>query len=140
MRRSPKRSVLLIVTLCVAMALGAGIGCASWRAARLYIDGSAAFERGETSEAVESLERAARLAPGASEIRNHLGLAYAAAGRREDARRAFETALDLDCDNRAARRNLVSLREGSLAGSREPGLPRAAENSPDKLRETSGEK
>ena len=53
------------------------------------------------------LERAAALAPHASEIQNHLGLAYAASGREGDALRAFRRAVDLDCDNRQALHNLA---------------------------------
>jgi Flp pilus assembly protein TadD len=64
------------------------------------------LDQGDTAQAVNDLEQAARLAPGASEVRNHLGLAYWAAGNRSAARRSFEQAIALDCDNRAARRNL----------------------------------
>ena len=39
-------------------------------------------------------------------MQNHLGLAYAAAGRDDDARYAFRRAVDLDCDNAAAAGNL----------------------------------
>jgi Flp pilus assembly protein TadD len=91
----------------VALALGfALIGCASFQAARLYRSGSNALERGETTRAIADLERAAELLPHASEVQNHLGLAYEAAGRPEDAQRAFERAVELDCDNEAARHNL----------------------------------
>ncbi|MBW2495787.1 MAG: tetratricopeptide repeat protein, partial [Deltaproteobacteria bacterium] len=64
---------------------------------------------GEPQRAVAELERAAELVPRASEIRNHLGLAYWASGREAEARQAFEAAIDLDCDNAAARQNLESL-------------------------------
>ncbi len=53
-----------------------------------------------------ALEAAAERVPHASEVHNHLGLAYQAAGRPGDARRAFERAVALDCDDRAARENL----------------------------------
>ena len=76
------------------------------RAARLYHSGTAALDAGEPERAIADLERAASLAPQASEVQNHLGLAYAAAGRPGDAERAFRRALDLDCDNAAARENL----------------------------------
>ena len=86
-------------------------GCASeplatWQAARLYARGSAALEAGETDRAIRDLERAATLVPHASEVQNHLGAAYAADGRDADALAAFERAVDLDCDNAAAQRNL----------------------------------
>ena len=68
---------------------------------------SLALDQGEPQRAISELEGAARLVPHASEIHNHLGLAYAEAGRVEEARRAFQRALVLDCDNRAARANLA---------------------------------
>jgi Flp pilus assembly protein TadD len=87
-----------------------GLGCASLRGARLYASGSDALERGEVEVAIERLERAAALVPHASEIQNHLGLAYARAGRPDDARRAFTRAVELDCRNAAARHNLKAAR------------------------------
>ena len=81
-------------------------GCASLEGARLYQSGTEALDRGDSERAIADLERAAELVPTASEVRNHLGLAYAAAGRDDDARNAFRRAVDLDCDNRAALDNL----------------------------------
>ena len=49
------------------------------RRARLYRSGTAALDRGEPERAIADLEQAAALAPQASEVQNHLGLAYAAA-------------------------------------------------------------
>ena len=86
------------------MAIGC-LGCASYRGARLYQEGTAALDRGEVERAVSDLEHAARLVQ-ASEIQNHLGLAYAAAGRDADALNAFRNAVALDCDNEAAAHNL----------------------------------
>ncbi len=91
----------LAVTAVVAVT-----GCASLRAARLYASGSEALDAGEPARAVLDLERAARLEPRASEIQNHLGLAYAASGRERDALAAFRRAVALDCDNAAAAHNL----------------------------------
>jgi Flp pilus assembly protein TadD len=85
--------------------------CSAIAGARLYSDGTRALERGDTERAVRSLERAAERTPDASEVQNHLGIAYLAAGRRDDALRAFERAVALDCDNVAAQRNLALLRE-----------------------------
>ena len=84
--------------------------CSALEGARLYREGTRALERGETATAVRALEGAAERAPKASEVQNHLGLAYLASGRRDDAVRAFERALALDCDNTAARHNLMLLR------------------------------
>lgn len=94
------------VVLATALLVPA-LGCASYRGARLYQQGSAALERGEVDRAVVDLERAATLVPHASEIQNHLGLAYYAAGRDDDALRAFRRAVELDCDNEQAAHNLA---------------------------------
>jgi Flp pilus assembly protein TadD len=94
-----------LLSLALLLAL-APAGCASFEAARLYRSGTAALDAGEPARAIADLERAASLAPQASEVQNHLGLACAAAGRPGDAERAFERALELDCENAAARENL----------------------------------
>jgi Flp pilus assembly protein TadD len=88
-----------------------GGGCASLEGARLYRSGTEALEVGDTARAVSDRERAATLVPQASEIQNHLGIAYLAAGRREDARAAFERSSALDCDNPAPKANLRLLDE-----------------------------
>lgn len=84
------------------------VGCGTFQAGRLYSEGTRALDRGAISSAVESLERAGELAPQASEIQNHLGLAYVAAGRDLEALAAFERAVALDCDNSAAAQNLAT--------------------------------
>ena len=100
-------------------------GCQSapmlaWQGARHYTSGNAALDRGEPTAAISEFKRAAELVPHASEIRNHLGLAYWAGGQPVRARRAFEVAIDLDCDNEAAKLNLARLDGGlgrDLAGA-----------------------
>ncbi|HTY19044.1 MAG TPA: tetratricopeptide repeat protein [Myxococcota bacterium] len=100
-----------IARLVAALALGALLGgCASLEAMRLYESGTHALDRGDSQRAVADLERAAALAPDASPIQNHLGLAYQEAGRQEDALRAFERAVALDCSNEAAVANLRAVR------------------------------
>ncbi|MFP8881450.1 MAG: hypothetical protein VCE43_19400 [Myxococcota bacterium] len=84
----------------------ASLGCASFQGARLYHSGTQALDRGENSIAVMQLERAAELVPTASEVQNHLGLAYQAVGRGVEAELAFRRAVDLDCTNTAAVENL----------------------------------
>ncbi len=108
-------------TLAALLLLGAA-GCgtgpaASWQGARLYASGTGALERGETQRAIRELERAAALVPHASEIQNHLGAAYAAAGRDAEALAAFQRAVDLDCDNAAAQRNLEAARAAQRAAA-----------------------
>ena len=82
------------------------LGCGTLEGYRHFQAGSEALDRGDATAAVGELERAAALAPERSEVFNHLGLAYNAAGRRADALLAFERAVALDCDNRAAAANL----------------------------------
>jgi Flp pilus assembly protein TadD len=94
-----------LAALALALSLS-GSGCASYRGARLYESGTRALDRGDAAAAVADLEQAARLVPDASEVQNHLGLAYAAAGRSGDALLAFRRAVALDCDNQAAQHNL----------------------------------
>ncbi len=81
-------------------------GCASLEGARLYNSGTQALDRGDPAVAAADLERAAALVPEASEVQNHLGLAYAQLGRTADAERAFRRAVELDCSNEAAQQNL----------------------------------
>ena len=50
------------------------------------------------------------LAPAVSGIQNNLGIAYERAGRRDDAERAYEHAVALDCRNDKAQSNLQALR------------------------------
>jgi len=99
----PKLVRLLLTLLLVALTPA---GCTTFRGARLYSSGTEALDRGEVTRAIADLERAAELVPRASEIQNHLGLAYAAAGRHGEALLAFRRAVALDCGNQAARRNL----------------------------------
>ena len=105
----------LLRVVAALLAVVGFLGCASYRGARLYQEGSAALDRGEVERAVSDLEDAARLVPQASEIQNHLGLAYAAAGRDVDALSAFRNAVALDCDNEAAANNLRRAERASAA-------------------------
>ncbi len=105
----------LTAALAVGLALG---GCTSFQGTRLYGSGSEALERGETARAIADLERAAELLPDASEVQNHLGLAYDAAGRPEAAQQAFERAVALDCDNEAAQQNLDFVERRRVGASR----------------------
>jgi Flp pilus assembly protein TadD len=95
--------------LCIGCVLCAAVlvlGCSSLRAARSYQSGTSALDRGDSRQAIAELERAAELSPEASEVQNHLGLAYQAAGRESDAELAFRRAVALDCGNAAAVENL----------------------------------
>ena len=103
MARAPASSVLF--ALCALV-----VGCADLEARRSYRAGTEALDRGESQRAVAELERAAALAPEISAIQNHLGIAYEETGRTDDALLAYQRAVDLDCDNRAAESNLRELR------------------------------
>jgi Flp pilus assembly protein TadD len=81
----------------------------SFQGAKHYLAGSHALDQNQSDRAILELEQAAALIPHASEIQNHLGLAYWSAGFRVPARVAFERALELDCENQAAAANLVGL-------------------------------
>lgn len=94
-----------LAALALALLLS-GSACATYRGARLYESGTRALDRGDAAAALADLERAAALVPEASEIQNHLGLAYAEAGRHGEALEAFRRAVALDCDNQAAQHNL----------------------------------
>ena len=123
---SPRRSHVKIF-LRAAMALGAFVfaivetGCESTsmraiRGARHYAAGTQALTRSDGVLAIAELERAADLVPHASEIQNHLGLAYWSDGRAQAAGLAFEKAIELDCDNVVARANFERLmRSGDIA-------------------------
>jgi Flp pilus assembly protein TadD len=87
------------------------LGCTTLDGYRHFQAGSLALDRGDADAAVIELERAAAILPERSEVFNHLGIAYAAAGRRADALFAFERAVALDCDNRAAAENLRAAQE-----------------------------
>lgn len=88
----------------------------TFRGAQYYAEGSDSLRRGESARALEELSRAAELVPQASEIQNHLGLAYWAVGQPEEARVAFDRAIDLDCDNLEARQNRIALEGGASYG------------------------
>jgi Flp pilus assembly protein TadD len=92
--------------------------CATIEATRSYRTGTAALDRGDAARAVADLERAADLAPGASHIQNHLGIAYEEVGRPDDAARAYERAVALDCENAAAQANLARIKSAYTAASR----------------------
>ncbi|HYB13732.1 MAG TPA: hypothetical protein VEG67_09675 [Myxococcota bacterium] len=83
-------------------------GCATFRGARLYEQGTQALDRGDTATAIADLEHAAELVPQSSEIQNHLGLAREAAGQDAAALQAFRRAVELDCTNEAAQANLAA--------------------------------
>lgn len=83
-------------------------GCSSLEGARLYTRGTRAMDEGRVGEAIAELEQAASLLPDSSPVQNHLGLAYARAGRDEAALAAFRQAVRLDCSNSAAVENLAA--------------------------------
>ena len=105
------RTAMLVGALIV---VSYAMGCESspmrtFRGARHYAAGTEALTQSDPGQAIEELEQAAALIPHASEIQNHLGLAYWSGGRPQAARIAFESAVQLDCENIAAQSNLERL-------------------------------
>ena len=125
-----RRWVGSLTTGIVVVAL-LGVGCSTWRGAELYESGTAALERGDSERAIADLERAAEYVPDASEVHNHLGLAYGAAGRQDEMVAAFRYALELDCDNLSARHNLEVALKDSGAVVQQPIAPQPKQESPD---------
>lgn len=105
----------MLRAIALVLAATCSVACAGLEAARFEERGRAALDRGDATAAVADLEHAASLAPAASPIQNHLGIAYEQAGRRDDALRAYERAVDLDCENEAAAANLEALRAEGAA-------------------------
>ncbi len=105
-----KAGFRIAATFVVLAGVAPALGCNTFQWARLYQSGTAALDRGDVPRAIADLERAAALAPEASVVQNHLGLAYLKAGRRADAVQSFELAVALDCRNAAAGRNLAIIR------------------------------
>lgn len=123
-RGAPRSFAIATALLAFTASVGTG-GCATeagvaFQGARHYASGTALLDRGEDERAVAALERAARLVPHASEVRNHLGIAYWRTGRFDAARDAFESALALDCTNEAARANLAALEQRGEAAAGSP--------------------
>ncbi len=114
---------VIALFLSVLLAVFVVTGCTVYRGARLYRSGTIALDQGEPARAIAELERAAQLVPAGSEIQNHLGLAYVAAGREDDAVVAFQRAIDLDCDNLAARENLSFFQASAASGPHEADNP-----------------
>ncbi|MGE8499213.1 MAG: tetratricopeptide repeat protein [Pseudomonas sp.] len=71
--------------------------------------GQLALARGAEAEALERLERAARMEPTDARMRNDLGVVYLRQGRPEDARFEFLTALELDQSSSLSALNLLTL-------------------------------
>lgn len=105
------------------IALLACAGCSTWSGAQRYASGTRALDRGDASAAIVDLEQAAQLLPESSEVQNHLGIAYEAAGRDADALVAWRRAVALDCGNEAAQRNLraAEAEHAKPAGAEPPG-------------------
>ena len=106
------RVAIIVTALC---SVAVQVGCETnamrtYRGARHFSAGNDALARENGARAIVELEQAAALVPHASEIQNHLGLAYWSEGRLQAARLSFERALELDCENEAAEANLETLR------------------------------
>ncbi len=90
-----------VVTLSLFMA-----GC-SPSGERALIEGDRLLQIGKSSEAIPLLERAALDLPQNAPALNHLGLAYHASGKTNEARRAYLRALEVDRNRIEATYNLA---------------------------------
>jgi len=111
------RASVVALRFALLWALIAASGCATWHASRLYQRGTASLDAGRPAQAIVDLEAAADLVPFASEVQNHLGLAYVAAGRDGAGLHAFQRAVALDCRNSAAQANLAAARAHAHASA-----------------------
>jgi len=134
MTRAPRSTALLGLACALVLA-----GCGTWRRMQHYSAGTEALDAGDYARAVAELEHARSLSPHVSEVRNHLGLAYLAQGREAPALRELRSAVELDCNNDAARWNLRALEsslgigpteDGSPAGARSTGAAAAVPDTP----------
>jgi Flp pilus assembly protein TadD len=96
-----------VLVLGVFLGMSGG-GCAP-PGARAVLQGERLLKQGRVAEAVVRLERAAELMPREARAWNQLGLAYHAAGRPDDAARAYGQAIILNRDLAAARYNMGCL-------------------------------
>ncbi|MBS1211877.1 MAG: uncharacterized protein H6R26_493 [Proteobacteria bacterium] len=71
--------------------------------------GLLAAEAGQMRQAEEFLEQASRERPVDAEVHNDLGMILLLNGRRDDARREFQTATELDRENPLPLENLIVL-------------------------------
>lgn len=74
--------------------------------------GLALRSRGDTTGALESLQKARNLDPSKAETHNNLGSVYADLGRLDEAKKAFEQALAIDPSLSDARQNLDRIATG----------------------------
>lgn len=95
-------------------------------------------ESGNPAAAVEVLEDAAREAPSDAEALNALGIAYARAGRRDDARKTFERILAANPRDVQAYENLGTLHLGHDMKVAEAAFTRALEVAPSSSRAHAG--
>ena len=97
-RTAPPAAAALLATLL------SGCGPSGERA---LVEGDRLLQAGKSAEAVPLLERAVQDLPQNAPALNHLGLAYHATGRTNDARRAYLRALEVDRNRIEATHNLA---------------------------------
>ena len=88
-------------------ALGLLLAGCSPSGERALIEGDRLFQSGKAAEAIPLLERAALDLPQNAPALNHLGLAYHATGKTNEARRAYLRALEIDRNRIEATYNLA---------------------------------
>lgn len=102
------------------LCLGGLLACSVLEGPRLHVQGTEALERGDYAQAREKLSQAAELVEhprAASQVQNHLGLAYLGEGNPELASAAFQQAIELDCRNEEAQYNLDVVAQSQPIGA-----------------------
>jgi Flp pilus assembly protein TadD len=70
-----------------------------------------AYERGDSTAAIDSYEKSVALDPSDAGAWFNLGIAYQHAGRSDDAIAAYKKSLDLDPKNGDARKSIQALKD-----------------------------
>ena len=105
---NPKRCPLPVSLAGLSIpALGLLLAGCSPSGERALIEGDRLFQSGKAAEAIPLLERAALDLPQNAPALNHLGLAYHATGKTNEARRAYLRALEIDRNRIEATYNLA---------------------------------
>jgi hypothetical protein len=125
----PIRRVGLFVTLSITLVLGGRASADEAagpppEAKKAFLDGKAAYERGDYESALRLFQRATLIAPAPSLYYN-IGMAYERLGRYEDSAIAFERYLELveaptTDDERAFQNNLRARAAANRAHAHEP--------------------
>jgi tetratricopeptide (TPR) repeat protein len=125
------------LALVIAMGALAGAGCRSQPGPGMQA-GIRATEEGRWDEAAARWEKALAAAPGSAALHNNLAVAYERLGRRDDARREYDAAREIDPDDPYIKENLAAF-ERALdlpLASAEPVIPAVPASGSSRARPT----